>query len=122
VFDLDHLNPNKETSKLGKRITMTDTREHRIKTEEYEVEKIVGKKNDKRRRQDIWLVQWKGTWALGRSARTYEALLRCCERSRSRRRELRSSANLNLYKPFSGYPPASASARIYPCESQLTHR
>jgi hypothetical protein len=74
VCNLDHLTPNKETlDELGKRITTTDTREHRIKTEEYEVEKIVGKRYDKRRRQDFWLMHGKATgrsWTLGRSART----------------------------------------------------
>jgi hypothetical protein len=36
---------------------MPNTWEHRLDTEEYKVEKIVGKKYDKRRKQNTWLVR-----------------------------------------------------------------
>jgi hypothetical protein len=82
VFNLDHLKPYKETfDEFGKHITMTDTRKHRIETEEYEVEKIVGKKYDKRRKQHMWLVRWKGygpqfdTWQTRKDLRNAPEML-----------------------------------------------
>jgi hypothetical protein len=60
IFNLDHMKLYKESQDgFGKRTVMPDTRDFRSESEEYEVEKIVGKKYDKRRKQDIWLVRWK---------------------------------------------------------------
>jgi hypothetical protein len=90
VFNLDHLKPYRETlDEFGKRITMTDTRENRIETEEYEVEKIVGKKYDKRRKQDMWLVRWKGygpqfdTWQTRKDLRNAPEMLRAFAKSQT---------------------------------------
>jgi hypothetical protein len=60
---------------------MPDTRD-KIESEEYEVEKIVNKKFDKRRKQNTWLVRWKGfgpqfdTWQTKKDLRNAPELLR----------------------------------------------
>jgi hypothetical protein len=59
VFNLDHLKPYMESPpSLGKRNRLPATRD-KVMSEEYEVEKIVAKKYDKRRKTHLWLVRWK---------------------------------------------------------------
>ncbi|KAF7365343.1 Retrovirus-related Pol polyprotein from transposon opus [Mycena venus] len=61
VFNLDHLKPYKESpAEFGGRSALPDSRNDRTESEEWEVEKIVGKRYDKRKKQDVWLVRWKG--------------------------------------------------------------
>jgi hypothetical protein len=83
IFNLDHLKLYKETlNEFGKRLVMLDTREHRLDAEEYEVEKIVGKKYNKRRKQYTWLVRWKNygpqfdTWQTRKDLRNAPEMLR----------------------------------------------
>jgi hypothetical protein len=88
IFNLDHLKPYKELlDEFGKRIVMPDRREHKNEPEEYEVEKIVGKRYDKRRRQDTWLVRWKNpglqfdTWQTRRDLRNAPEMLRAFDKA-----------------------------------------
>jgi hypothetical protein len=83
IFNLDHLKPYKESlDEFGDRVIMPDTREHKMATEEYEVEKIVGRRFDKRKKQDMWLVRWKNygpqfdTWQTKRDLRNAPEMLR----------------------------------------------
>jgi hypothetical protein len=58
IFNYDHLKPYKEPSaEFGPRVSLPDTRTRKAATEEYEVEKIIGKCFDKSRKQNMWLVQ-----------------------------------------------------------------
>lgn len=60
IFNYDHLKPYKEpTTEFGPRLTLPDTRTRKPATEEYKVEKIVGKRFDKGRKQNLWLVRQK---------------------------------------------------------------
>jgi hypothetical protein len=61
VFNYDHLKPYKEPTddEKGARLRLPDTRDKKPATEEYEVERVVGKHYDKSRWQNLWLVRWK---------------------------------------------------------------
>jgi hypothetical protein len=83
VFNLDHLKPYKESpEEIGKRLTMQGTRLNKLAAEEYEVERIVGDRYDKRRRQPTWLVRWKGygpqfdTWQTRKDLRNAPEMLK----------------------------------------------
>ncbi len=83
IFNLDHIKPYKESSEeWGSRSSLSDTREGRIESEEYEVDRIVAKRFDKRKKQDVWLVRWKNygpqfdTWQTRRDLRNAPELLR----------------------------------------------
>jgi hypothetical protein len=60
---------------------MPSTREDKPVAEEYEVEKIVGKKYDKSRKQHLWLVRWKNygpqfdTWQTKKDLRNAPEML-----------------------------------------------
>jgi hypothetical protein len=89
VFNIDHLKPYNESAQIwGERTTMPSTREHKLVTEEYEVEKIVGKKYDKRRKQHLWLVRWKDygpqfdTWQTRKDLRNAPEMLRAFEKKK----------------------------------------
>jgi hypothetical protein len=58
VFNYDHLKPYVEPvgENAEPRLRLPDTRTKAPATEEYEVEKVVGKRYDKSRRQNLWLV------------------------------------------------------------------
>jgi hypothetical protein len=82
VFNLDHMKPYKESAeRFGQRTLMSETRD-RAESEEYEVEKIVGKKYDKRRKTHLWLVRWKDygpqfdTWQTTRDLRNAPEMMR----------------------------------------------
>jgi hypothetical protein len=88
VFNLDHLKPYKEASgEFGERLTMPETRENKVESEEFEVEKIVGKRYDKRKRQTTWLVRWKNygpqfdTWQTRKDLCNAPELLRAYAKS-----------------------------------------
>lgn len=92
VFNLDHLKPYKESSpELGPRTTMPDTREHKLESEEYEVEKVVGDRYDKRRRTKMYLVRWKNygpqfdTWQTHKDLRNAPEMLREYAKSKAKR-------------------------------------
>jgi hypothetical protein len=83
VFNLDHIKPYKESPpEFGDRATMPDTRKHKLDTEEYEVERIVGDRYDKRRKTRMWLVRWKNfgpqfdTWQTHKDLRNAPEMLR----------------------------------------------
>jgi hypothetical protein len=89
IFNFDHLKPYKESpERFGLRTTMADTRADKNVTEEYEVEKIVGKKYDKSRRQNMWLVRWKNygpqfdTWQSKRDLRNAPEMLRAFDKEK----------------------------------------
>jgi hypothetical protein len=91
IFNLDHLKPYKESPpEIGKRSIMEDTRTNKLATEEYEVEKIVGDRYDKRRKQPTWLVRWKGfgpqydTWQTRRDLRNAPEMLKEYARSKKK--------------------------------------
>jgi hypothetical protein len=76
VFNIEHLKPYKESPEdLGPRSAMPGTRDHKVATEEYEVDKIIGYRYDKRKKTKSWLVRWKGynaqhdTWQTQRDLR-----------------------------------------------------
>jgi hypothetical protein len=82
VFNLDHMKPYKESPKeFGDRTMMPETRD-KLEAEEYEVEKIVGKKYDKRRKTHLWLVRWKNygpqfdSWQTTRDLRNAPEMMR----------------------------------------------
>jgi hypothetical protein len=82
VFNLDHMKPYKESpERFGDRTTMPELRD-RAESEEYEVEKIVGKKYDKRRKTHLWLVRWKNygpqfdSWQSTRDLRNAPEMMR----------------------------------------------
>jgi hypothetical protein len=88
VFNLDHLKPYKETPiEFGNRPIMSETRVDRTPSEEFEVEKIVGKRYDKRRKQNTWLVRWKNygpqfdTWQTRKDLRNAPEMLRAYAKS-----------------------------------------
>jgi hypothetical protein len=92
VFNLDHLKPYKESpAELGSHTTMADTREHKPVTEEYEVERIVGDRYDKRRKTRMWLVRWKGygpqfdTWQTHKDLRNAPEMLKEYAKSKEKR-------------------------------------
>jgi hypothetical protein len=90
VFNYDHMKPYKESpEEFGPRTTLPDTRAHKVESEEYEVEKIVGKRYDKSRKQNMWLVRWKNygpqfdTWQTRRDLRNALEMLRAFEKKRN---------------------------------------
>jgi hypothetical protein len=87
VFNLDHLKPYVESQEhLGIRSKMPETRD-RIAAEEYEVEKIIAKKYDKRRKTHLWLVRWKSygpqhdTWRTTKDLRNAPEMMRAFSKS-----------------------------------------
>jgi hypothetical protein len=87
IFNFDHLKPYKESpDRFGLRATLPSTRDHKTESEEYEVEKIVGKKYDKSKKQHMWLVRWKNygpqfdTWQTKKDLRNAPEMLRAFER------------------------------------------
>jgi hypothetical protein len=83
VFNIEHLKPYKESPKdLGERSTMLDTRDHKVASEEYEVDQIVGYRYDKRKKTKSWLVRWKGydaqhdTWQTQRDLKNAPEMIR----------------------------------------------
>jgi hypothetical protein len=77
------MKPYKESlDEFGERIVMPDTREHKPESEEYEVEKIVGRRFDKSKKQDVWLVRWKNygpqfdSWQTRKDLRNAPEMLR----------------------------------------------
>jgi hypothetical protein len=91
VFNLDHIKPYKETlDEFGKHSIMSETRGDKPESEEFEVEKIVGKRYDKRRKQNTWLVRWKNygpqfdTWQTKKDLRNAPEMLRAYAKSAKR--------------------------------------
>jgi hypothetical protein len=88
VFNYDHLKPYTEPTEdvEGTRLRLPDTRNKKVVTEEYEVEKVVGKRYDKSRRQNLWLVRWKNygpqhdSWQTKKDLRNAPEMLRAFER------------------------------------------
>jgi hypothetical protein len=87
VFNLDHLKPYVDSpGHLGTRSKMPETRD-RVAAEEYEVEKIIAKKYDKRRKTHLWLVRWKSygpqhdTWQTTRDLRNAPEMMRAFSKS-----------------------------------------
>jgi hypothetical protein len=87
VFNLDHLKPYVDSpERLGIRSKMPETRD-RVATEEYEVEKIIAKKYDKRRKTHLWLVRWKSygpqhdTWQTTKDLRNAPEMMRAFSKS-----------------------------------------
>lgn len=61
IFNLEHLKRyQKSPAEFGTRASMDDTRILKPASEEYEVEKIVGHRYDKKRRTWLYLVRWIG--------------------------------------------------------------
>jgi hypothetical protein len=65
---------------------MSETRD-RVAAEEYEVEKIIAKKYDKRRKTHLWLVRWKSygpqhdTWQTTKDLRNAPEMMRAFSKS-----------------------------------------
>lgn len=76
---------------FGARSLMADTRDNKLATEEYEVEKIVGDRYDKRRKTWMWLVRWKDygaqfdTWQTHRDLRNAPEMLKEYLKSKGKR-------------------------------------
>jgi hypothetical protein len=94
VFSYDHLKPYTEPIEdvEGSRLRLLDTRSKKPATEEYEVERIVGKRYDKARKQNMWLVRWKNygpqhnSWQTRKDLRNAPEMVRAFERVQKARR------------------------------------
>jgi hypothetical protein len=94
IFNFDHLKPYRESTNEGDapRLRLPETRDAKPASEEYEVEKIVGKRYDKSRRQTIWLVRWKNygpqhdSWQTRKDLRNAPEMVRAFERVQRARR------------------------------------
>jgi hypothetical protein len=94
VFNYDHLKPYTESAGISDtdRLRMPDTRVENKVFEEYEVEKVIGKRYDKSRRQNMWLVRWKNygpqhdSWQTKKDLRNAPEILRAFERVQKARR------------------------------------
>jgi hypothetical protein len=94
VFNYDHLKPYKEPIEDAEssRLRLPDTRDNTPATEEYEVEKVVGKRYDKSRRQNMWLVRWKNygpqhdSWQTKKDLRNAPEMVRAFKRVQKARR------------------------------------
>lgn len=61
IFNLEHLKRYQVSpEEFGDRTTMPDSRALKPANEEYEVEKIIGHRYDKKRRTWLYLVRWVG--------------------------------------------------------------
>jgi hypothetical protein len=92
VFNLDHLKPYVESDpKLGDRTVMAETRDHKPVSEEYEVERIVGNRYDKRRKSKMWLIRWKDygsqfdTWQTHRDLRNAPEMIHSYLKDKAKR-------------------------------------
>jgi hypothetical protein len=92
VFNLDHLKPYKESpEEFGARSLMADTRDNKLATKEYEVEKIVGDRYDNRRKTRMWLVRWKDygaqfdTWQTHKDLRNTPEMIKEYPKSKGKR-------------------------------------
>jgi hypothetical protein len=84
VFNYDHLKPYKgATKEFGPRLTLPDTRTRKPASEEYEVEKIIGKRFEKSKKQNLWLVRWKNYGAQHDSWQTHKDLRNAPEMMRA---------------------------------------
>jgi hypothetical protein len=94
VFNYDHLKPytEPEGEDADTRLRLPETRTKSPASEEYEVEKVVGKRYDKSRRQNMWLVRWKNygpqhdSWQMKKDLRNAPEMLRAFERVQKARR------------------------------------
>ncbi|KAJ3474331.1 hypothetical protein NLI96_g12517 [Meripilus lineatus] len=88
VFNLQHLRRYVDSpAEFGPRMTLADTRLGKPATEEYEVERILGHKFDKKKQSITYLVRWKNfdpshdSWLTPRDLRNAPDLLRDYRRS-----------------------------------------
>jgi hypothetical protein len=94
VFNYDHLKPytSPDEEEADTRLRLSDTRLKAPASEEYEVEKIVGKRYDKSQRQNMWLVRWRNygpqhdSWQTKKDLRNAPEMLRAFERVQKARR------------------------------------
>jgi hypothetical protein len=94
VFSYDHLKPyQRAIEEQGEtRLKLPETRTSKPAAEEYEVEKIIGKRFDKSRRQNLWLVRWKNygpqhdSWQTKKDLRNAPELVRAFEKVQKGRR------------------------------------
>jgi hypothetical protein len=94
MFNYDHLKPYTEPTEdaEGARLRLLDTRTKAPATEEYKVDKIVGKHYNKSCRQNMWLVRWKNygpqhdSWQSKKDLRNAPEMLRAFERVQKARR------------------------------------
>jgi hypothetical protein len=94
IFNYDHLKPYTEAadSEENPRLRMADPRSNALASEEYEVEKIIGKRYDKSRRQNLWLVRWKNygpqydSWQTKKDLRNAPEMIRAFERVQKARK------------------------------------
>jgi hypothetical protein len=88
IFNYDHLKPYTEAkdSEENPRLQLPDSRSNALASKEYEVEKIIGKRYDKSRRQYMWLVRWRNygpqydSWQTKRDLRNAPEMVRAFER------------------------------------------
>jgi hypothetical protein len=77
--------------KLGDRTVMAETRDHKPVSEEYEVERIVGNRYDKRRKSKMWLIRWKDygsqfdTWQTHRDLRNAPEMIHSYLKDKAKR-------------------------------------
>ncbi|KAL1657400.1 hypothetical protein GGF50DRAFT_122060 [Schizophyllum commune] len=84
ILNIQHLKPyvEDETPEASERAKLPETRGDKIESEEYEVEEVVEHKWDKRKRQRVYKVRWKGfgpfydTWQTERDLKNAAKALR----------------------------------------------